>query len=285
MARSIQQIKQSIIEEKNKTTLSVIKFKEEGGSQAGIFNLIADIFAILTNVTEQLWDIMQTSINDTIVKGGVGTGRWWRERILEYQNGDVLKYANGRYYYDVINTEKQLVKFCSVTETANKTITIKVAKGDIPTKLTTPELTGGLKDYVDFIRFAGTQINLVSLDADKFYVSANIYYLGQYYSTIELSVKSALTNYLNSISAGENFNGAVVVTDVQKAIQNVEGVSYVKINEIRVRQDTTTFTNGYVLYNLSTGVDNVIVNTYAGYIVEETTSGETFTDSLTFIAI
>lgn len=285
MARSIQQIKQSIIEEKNKTTLSVIKFKEEGGSQAGIFNLIADIFAILTNVTEQLWDLLQTQINDTIVKGGVGTGRWWRERILEYQNGDVLKYANGKYYYDVVNTEKQLVKFCSVTETANKTISIKVAKGDIPTKLTTPELTGGLKDYVDFLRFAGTQINLISLDADKFYVSANIYYLGQYYSTIELSVKSALTNYLNSISAGENFNGAVVVTDVQKAIQGVEGVSYVKINEIRVRQDTATFANGYVLYNLSTGVDNVIVNTYAGYVVEETTSGKTFTDSLTFISI
>jgi hypothetical protein len=285
MARSISQIKQNIIDLKNATTLSVIKFREEGGSQAGIFNLIADIFAILTNVTEQLWDSLAIQINDTIVKGGVGTGRWWRERILEYQDGDVLKYANGRYYYDVINSEKYLVKFCSVTETANKTITIKVAKGDIPTKLTTPELTGGLKDYVDFLRFAGTQINLVSLDADKFYCSANIYYSGQYYATIQDSVKSALTNYLNSISAGENFNGAVVVSDVQKAIQNVEGVSYVKLNEIGVRQDTATFANRYVLYDLATGKDNVLVNTYAGYVVEETTSGKTFNDTLTFISV
>jgi len=285
MARSIAQIKQTIIDAKNQTTLSTILFKEEGGSQAGIFNMIADIFAILMNVAEQLWDSMSASISDTVVKGGVGTGRWWRERVLEFQNGDVLKYLNGVYYYDVINAEKRLVTFCSVTETGSKTIQIKVAKGTTPTKLTTPELTGALKDYVDFLRFAGTQIDLISLDADKCYIEATVYYSGQYFSTIEDSVKSAITNYFNSISAGENFNGAVIVSEVSKAIQSVEGVSYVKINTIKVRQDTVPFASAYTLFNLSTGVNNVLVNTYAGYVVEENTAGQTLTDSLTFIAV
>jgi len=285
MARSIAQIKQTIIDAKNQTTLSTILFKEEGGSQAGIFNMIADIFAILMNVAEQLWDSMSASISDTVVKGGVGTGRWWRERVLEFQNGDVLKYLNGVYYYDVINAEKRLVTFCSVTETGSKTIQIKVAKGTTPTKLTTPELTGGLQDYVDFLRFAGTQIDLISLDADKCYIEATVYYSGQYFSTIEDSVKSAITNYFNSISAGENFNGAVIVSEVSKAIQSVEGVSYVKINTIKVRQDTVPFASAYTLFNLSTGVNNVLVNTYAGYVVEENTAGQTLTDSLTFIAV
>lgn len=285
MARTIAQIKQTIIDAKNATVLSTILFKEEGGSQSGIFNMIADIFSILMNVSEQLWDTMSNTISDMVVKGGVGTGRWWRERILEFQNGDVLKYANGVYYYDVVNVEKRLVTFCSVTETTNKTIQIKVAKGATPTKLTAPELTGGLQDYVDFMRFSGTQINLISLDADKCYINATIYYSGQYFATIQASVKSAITNYFNSISAGENFNGAIIVTDVSKAIQSVAGVSYVKVNTIKVRQDTVPFASAYTLFNLSTGIDNVLVNTYAGYVVEEDTVGQTLTDSLTFIAV
>lgn len=285
MARSIAQIKQTIIDAKNQTVLSTILFKEEGGSQAGIFNVIADIFAILMNVAEQLWDSMSASISSSVAKGGVGTGRWWRERILEFQNGDVLKYANGTYYYDVVNAEKRLVTFCSVTEAGNKTIQIKVAKGTTPTKLTTPELTGGLKDYIDYIRFAGTQIDLISLDSDKCYINANIYYSGQYFATIEDSVKSAITNYFNSISAGENFNGAIIVTDVQKAIQAVEGVSYVKLNTIKVRQDTALFASAYTLFSLAGSIDNVLVNTYAGYVVEENTAGQTLNDSLTFTAV
>jgi hypothetical protein len=228
---------------------------------------------------------MSASISDTVVKGGVGTGRWWRERVLEFQNGDVLKYANGKYYYDVINSEKRLVTFCSVTETGSKTIKIKVAKGTTPTKLTTPELTGALKDYVDFLRFAGTQIDLISLDSDKCYINANIYYSGQYFATIQASVKDAITNYFNSISAGENFNGAIITTDVQKAIQAVDGVSYVKLNDIRVRPDTALFASAYVLFSLADSIDNVLVKTYAGYVVAETTVGQTLNDSLTFTAV
>jgi len=285
MARTISQIKQTIIDAKNATVLSTILFKEEGGSQAGIFNMIADIFAILMNVAEQLWDTMSTNISNTVIKGGVGTGRWWRERILEFQNGDVLKYANGVYYYDVVNATKTLVTFCSVTETGNKTIQIKVAKGITPTKLTALELIGGLKDYVDFFRFAGTQIDLISLDSDKCYINANIYYSGQYFATIQASVNSAITAYFNSISAGANFNGAIITTNILKAIQAVDGVSYVKLNIIKVRQDTVAFSSAYTLFSLPLSMDNVLVNTYAGYVVGETTAGQTLNDSLTFTAV
>jgi len=285
MARTISQIKQTIIDAKNATVLSTILFKEEGGSQAGIFNMIADIFAILMNVAEQLWDTMSTNISNTVIKGGVGTGRWWRERILEFQNGDVLKYANGVYYYDVVNATKRLVTFCSVTETGNKTIQIKVAKGITPTKLTSAELLGGLKDYVDFFRFAGTQIDLISLDSDKCYINANIYFSGQYFATIQASVNNAIIAYFNSISAGANFNGAIITTNVLKAIQSVEGVSYVKLNIIKVRQDTAAFSSAYTLFSLPLSMDNVLVNTYAGYVVGETTVGQTLNDSLTFTAV
>lgn len=285
MARTIAQIKQTIIDAKNATVLSTTLFKEEGGSQVGVFNMIADIFAILMNVAEQLWDIMSTNISNTVIKGGVGTGRWWRERILEFQNGDVLKYANGVYYYDVVNATKILVTFCSVTETGNKTIQIKVAKGITPTKLTALELIGGLKDYVDFFRFAGTQIDLISLDSDKCYINANIYYSGQYFATIQASVNNAIIAYFNSISAGANFNGAIITTNVLKAIQSVDGVSYVKLNIIKVRQDTAAFSSAYTLFSLPLSMDNVLVNTYAGYVVGETTVGQTLNDSLTFTAV
>ena len=67
----------------------------------------------------------------------------------------------------------------------------------------------------------------------------------------------------------------VRVSAVQDAIQAVEGVIDVKINSVKARSDATPFPQATLV--------NVKYTTFAGYIVEETTAGETFTDTLSFI--
>jgi len=62
----------------------------------------------------------------------------------------------------------------------------------------------------------------------------------------------------------------------------VAGVNDVVLNNVRGRDDASSFSNGIDLV-----LNNTVIsrqwNTIAGYIVQETTTGKTFADSLTFI--
>jgi hypothetical protein len=67
------------------------------------------------------------------------------------------------------------------------------------------------------------------------------------------------------------------------AIQQVEGVTDILINNLALRADATAFASRtYLIQN------NAYIYTtyplYAGYAVEETTSSQTFTDTITYIA-
>jgi hypothetical protein len=284
MARSIVVIKKTIIDYKNTTSLSVIKFKEEGGSSVGIANAFADVFSICINVLEQLWDLMKSNFDASIAKAGAGTVPWFRERTLEWQYGDAVKYANGVYAYDLINEEKKIIKFCSITETGNKEILVKVAKGTTPTALTSGEQLS-LTDYLGFIRFAGTQVNIISQASDLCYINAIIYYDGQYSDVIQANVEGAITTYFNNISSQDNFDGKIVVNRIEDAIQAVEGVTYVKLNEVSLRPFNILFASRTNVFLLSSGINSIRANTASGHVIAETNSGYTLSDSLTYTAI
>jgi hypothetical protein len=78
------------------------------------------------------------------------------------------------------------------------------------------------------------------------------------------------------------FNGVISTQSVVDAIQGAEGVISLSLTRILVRRDTFAYGAGVTLYNLSTGVDSVQYQTYAGYVVEETTASHTFADTLTY---
>jgi hypothetical protein len=284
MARSIAVIKQTIIDYKNTTSLSVIKFKEEGGSSVGVANAFADVFSICINVLEQLWDLMKSNFDASIAKAGAGTIPWFRERVLEWQYGDAVKYTDGVYAYDSLNEEKKIIKFCSISETGNKEILVKVAKGDAPTALSGGEQLS-LADYLSFIRFAGTQISVISQSSDLCYINAIVYYDGQYSDVIQANVEGAIVSYFNNISSQDNFDGKIVVNRIEDAIQGVEGVKYVKLNEVSLRPFNITFANRTNVFLLSSGINSIRANTSSGHVISETDSGHTLTDSLMYTAI
>jgi len=51
-----------------------------------------------------------------------------------------------------------------------------------------------------------------------------------------------------------------------------------------MRSDSTPFVDGTFLVQNNTVISRIFP-TIAGYVVEETTAGQTFTDKLTFIAV
>jgi hypothetical protein len=276
MARTISTIKEGIREEKNNyASLSPILFSEEGGSSVGVLNNIADVQAININLFEQLQDAYKVEL-ETIAENAIpGTGAWIKEKVLEFQydaaDPQYIQLIDLVPTYNEVDTDLQIISRVAVVEAGSGIVTIKAATGDTPVALSTNQKTA-LGEYLDILIPAGVTIVVQSLDSDKLYVDAEVYYDGQFVESIQADVETAINDYLADL----DFNGVVLVSAIQDAIQGVTGVKDVVINEVRARRDTTLFASASTVARQWT--------TVAGYIVEETETGETFADTITYTA-
>lgn len=274
MARSISEIKKAIITEKNtQTSIAGIQMAEEGGSRVGVLNSIFDVVAILQNVEEQLFDNYKSEIELIVANAIPGTEAWIQKKIFEFQYDattpqyvEIIDYVPA---YPVVDETLRIVTRASVTTIGNGRINIKVAKSDPPVPLSAPELTA-LEQYLQNILPAGPFLTLYSDNSDKLYINAEVFYDGQYVNSIQADVELALKNYVDNLP----FDGLVLVSKIQDAIQAVEGVKDVVINSVKARRDSVVFAS-------ATTVTRQWL-TIAGYIVEETTSSQTWSDTITY---
>jgi hypothetical protein len=280
MARSIQTIVALLdAEQANQTDLSTLN----STSNSAIYTLWKYIVATQMYLQETLWDIFKTDLEAKIKTAAVGSAAWLQSKVLEFQYDSVTPQvltvgSDFSINYTVPDTTKRIVTRCSVNRTAQRTVLIKVAKSEPPVALGVLELSS-LGGYVDDIAFAGVNYFVTSKASDKLYLKANIFYDGQYASTISDSVILAVNTYLANLP----FDGKVKVSALTDAIQSVTGVTDILIQDIAIRPDATSFIDKtYLVQNNTTIIP--LFQLDAGYIVEETTSGETFADKLTFTA-
>lgn len=282
MARTILEIKQEMMD--TKATLTALDGLTST-SQVSIFGNLLFVAATEINILIQLIDLYILQIESIINEQAVGSTPWLRAKILDFQYGDFVELNTTDFSisYPVVNEVNKIITRCSVKEVGNLIVQAKVAKSDPPEALAALEITA-LEDYIDRIKPAGTQINVVSLNPDRLYVVGTIYYSGQYSSVIQTNVEAALTAYMTNLSSSTNFDGVVKLTEVEGAIQAVAGVTDVDLIEVGARPATVAFVDRTVIYSLATGVNIREYATYAGYIIEEDDAGHLFTDSLTYVA-
>ena len=277
MARTVAQIKQSMLDAKNADpTLSTLT----STSQTAKWNLYYFIVASCIAIFEQLQDIFKTELETIASTAAPSTPQWTRNKVLKYQKGDVAQLNTTTYVieYPTINTANQILTRCAVITAPNRTVLIKVAKGNPPTPVSVGELAE-LQSYVETFNPAGIAFTLINDNSDKMEVAATIYYNGQYSAVISTNVVAALNSYMANLP----FNGVISTQAVVDAIQAVEGVISVSLARILVRKHSVAYGAGVTLYNLSTGVDAVQYQTIAGYVVQETTATHTFADTLSYI--
>ena len=140
--------------------------------------------------------------------------QYWVTKIREFQFGDTLKFSLEKgYYYDNIDSSKQIVKYVSIEEDTNiLTLKIKVAKGgNIITKLTTAE-KDALLVYAKNIKILGTKVEVYSNDPDELEIEiANVNIIGQETEDeATLKMHKELDNYLRELS----FTGVLEVSDL-----------------------------------------------------------------------
>lgn len=286
MARTVQECYDYI------TTNLVTQFASAGmtidpanWSKRNILRNVCYTMAIAQSLLEQLNDLSLAKMTDVQKKSAAASHAWLQDKMFKFQysasNPQVLQVVNGVVGYATEDETLRIVKACSVSSTVSQTVNIKVAKGSPLEALSVSELSAA-QTYIGLFGTAGIIYNVSSADPDKLYIAADVYYDSAYAAVISATVIKALQDYLETLST-TNFDGYIYVREVEKLIKAVPGVNDVVIQQMSGRLDSQSFGAGI---DLVLGADtlNRRYQAGAGYLVEETTSGKTFTDSLTFIA-
>lgn len=279
MARTIEQIQAGIIADIQATPELA---EANSTSKRAIWRLFAYVQASAILLLEQIIDTFTTANELKISQGIPATASWINSKVLEFQysatNPQIVQLVNFTPVYPVIDKSLRLITRCSVVTTLSSQVIVKVAKNDPPVALTSTELSS-LQSYINQIGVIGVNYNCQSLTSDKLYIDAEVYFDGQYSTVIQTRVISAINTFLSTLS----FNGILKVSDIELAVRGVIGVNDILLKNVKMRSDVTPFTGGTFLIQNNTVISRIFP-TVSGYIVGETTTGNTFADKLTFIA-
>lgn len=297
MARNISDIRASITTNYVALMATVgVTIDPTQWSRRNLQRQVINTFANAAAVCEQRLDQYQSDIETMIAQASPQTAPWFQAQMFKFQfdatDPQIIKFDTTTFapFYNTVDEDKQIIKYCSVTPGPFGTTLIKIAAqvSGFPSDIESayPGSLDAATSYARLLSVPGITINVQSGNSDKLYIAATIYYQGLYSAVISDSVIEAIKAYLFGIQ----FNGVVILSDLERAIKAVSGVNDVVLTNVQARADGTAYGSGT---NLVVGVDgsspigNVISrkwDTVAGYIQPETTSTHELTDSLTFIA-
>lgn len=279
MARTVSEIQNELISAvQADPTLSGLT----SPSATAIWRLWTFVIASSLEVQEQLWDVFKAELEQIAREAVPGTADWLQNRVLEFQydatNPQVVTIVDGKATYPTVDVSLRIITRAAIKEQSNGRTLVKVAKDDgagglIP--ITSIE-ENALISYLDAIGFVGIPIDTSSQFPDRLRFQGEVFYDGQYVeSTVKTNVITAINDYLKSISIDE-FDGKVVREKIIDAIQAVAGVTGIdtlnvsligRPSSVPLTGSTITITREY--------------ETAAGYIIEEDTPSNTFSDTIT----
>lgn len=248
--------------------------------------LVLGVVAQQSNNQQVLFDAHINEIESLINSAAPQTEEWFKDKMInlfEYDSTAVpvvqLNTTTFAPYYSSPNSNFRVVKYCSVVSGVFGTVLIKIAgeTSGVPSILSSG-IVSAAQSFINIISFSGITYTVVSRESDKMYVEADVYYKGIYSAVIQANVELAIENYFKSIP----FDGTVEMGDLLASIRSVTGVNRAVLKNVKARQDSVVFALGTVMIDDRDWVIDVW-NTYAGYIVPETTTGYTLSDSITYI--
>jgi len=235
-------------------------------SLVSIWSNFISTFATEIKTLQELMNIFQTEIETVVEKAIPGTASWIRSMALKFQydaSNPQAAQINSDFSigYPTIDSTLQIVKYCAVVPYAG-IVNIKVAKGTTPTPLAALELTA-FQAYTDLFMAAGSSVNIISVATDIIRIDAEIFFNGQYASDMVAggTVETAILNYLANLP----FNGVVKVSDIEKVIMTVPGVTDVTFSQV-----SATPTGGAPINMILANTEYVrTYQTYSGSIAND----------------
>lgn len=255
MARTIKEIKKSMTDKfmSDNTLRTAYGITGEDAtwdstfSTVSIENILLYIVAVCAYTLEIMFESHKKDVDEKISSNIVPTVRWYHTQALAFQYGDNLIYdeASQSFKYAEVDESKQLIKYCAVQDAGN-TIQILVSTDENgkPGVVSNDVLTA-FKTYMNSIKIAGVLLNVRSLPADKIKIYAKVYINpmvilsdGSRISDGSRPVEDAINAYLGDIIYGGTFNKTKLVD----AIQAVEGVIDIELDDVQAKTDSGTYT-------------------------------------------
>jgi hypothetical protein len=235
MARTTEEIFQQIVAAKNADIeLSGLN----SPSATAVWRLWAYITASVIHLFERLMDSFKVEIQTIIDSRRIGTLAWYVSTAKDFQLGDTLQeFASGDYGYPTVDDAKKIVSRASAKVEAG-VIKLKVAKesGDSAIKLSAQEEIQ-FRSYMELVKFAGVQIDYITLDPDLLNIDCKIYYNGIYPTAdIEVAVQIAIEAFVKAIP----FDGILKKNALIEAVRKVEGVTDIEFDTLDAVQGVTT---------------------------------------------
>lgn len=255
-------------------------------SQANRLRLMCHSFAVAQSLAEQLMDNYISEAQTIQNNSAAGSPQWIQDKVFKFQYSATTPQnvimTDGIPSYAVVNPALRIVTACAVSSGLPMFVNVKAAKGTTTLSALSALELSALQNYVNYIGNVGIVYSVTSQNPDRLYLEGEIYYKGSYSAVIAANVIQALNDYLLNLSH-TRFGGDILVSDIENVIRNVEGVNDVSMKEIKTRYSTQGFGTGTTL---KTGYDlqQRKYNSSAGYLIQEDTVGQTFTDKLTFVA-
>lgn len=219
MARTINEIQNemiSSIQEKSGLTLS--------SSKAAEWRLWTYIFAVAIHTFEIVLDLFRSEIDTLTNKITPGTVRWYAEMCYRFQNGYELQFDDNKamLYYPTIDTDAQIVKIVAIREEKNKLV-IKAAKQDKNGKIVPLDLEEkyNFASYIDAIKFAGVDTNVISTSEDKLRYNLEVYFEPSIPNTL---VRQNILDALEEFKSSLGFDSMIYKQRFIDAVMGAEGV-------------------------------------------------------------
>lgn len=226
-----------IYEEINEEVTTDLELGATSTSKVAEFRLLKYVVTSISSVLQGLWDIFKVDLNDAADAVPTCNDAWWNRELrkFQYEHNLLLDNITKKYYYAEDDLDAQIVSLIAITDQNGKGV-IKVAEaGPVPLDV---DKKAALNSYIKKIQPLGSNIVLISQAADLIKLLLNVHYDPIVpLATVKTNVEQAINTYLSSLQFNVGKTGTFYITYLIDAIQAVEGVVDVTVNEISAKQD------------------------------------------------
>ena len=290
MARTTQEIITTMDEQQAaQTQLSALN----SPSQTSIYKLWKYIVAQCQNILEQLMDAKIIEIENILNQGSAQSIYWVISKAYEFQYDATtpqLIYLDSNLVPKYVTTDatKRIITRASALPNTG-ICTLYLAKNEPPVKLTVLELASIQGYYTNTgngtvqgigIAAAGQSIYCVSLDPDLLFIEGTIYFYGQYAGNFKNDCLLVINNFISNLGINPVFKTQELIDKIQAVV----GFSDISIVNLAQRPASVAFASKTYLINASTTIYPA-VGLASGYMIGETTVGQTFLDKITFTSV
>lgn len=227
----------------------------ENDSKMSIINALLWVSSACIWTFETLLDVYTVDMGEALNNRINGTPAYYASALLKYQQGDslVVNEEGTSFSYSKIDEEKRIISKVSYSEFStegfhDKGLILKVAKEKEPgqyEKLSEDELIGA-SAYINQIKFAGTNVKVVSREGDVLCPKLTVYHDGAV-PTEEVyeNIASSLRKFLQEMQ----YDSLLYSQKIIDAIQQADHVVDVYIDS----------SSGQGIYTAQYNDDNVLI--------------------------